>query len=84
MGLFSNNRGPNLATVAGRSFTCRFCDGAQFYDREVKMNTSGMEFFDLGWANQSALGLICAQCGLVHEFMGGSVQLWDPTGGYPA
>jgi len=83
MGLFSN-RAPSLATVAGRPLRCLICQGNLFTDREIKMNTSGMEFFDLGWANRSSLGLICTSCGYVHEFLGDGIQLWDPSGGYPA
>jgi len=36
------------------------------------------------WANESATGLICLQCGHVHAFVGDAVKLWDPEGGYPS
>ena len=74
---------PNLATVHGRAMRCLVCGGREFWDREVKLNSTGMEFFNLAWANQSALGLVCAGCGYVHEFVGDAVALWDPDGGYP-
>lgn len=74
---------PNLVTVMRRALSCLVCRGQLFFDREVKMNTSGMEFFNLGWANQSAIGLICAHCGYVHEFMGNTVELWLADRGYP-
>jgi hypothetical protein len=53
-----------------------------FIDREVKLNTTGAEFFGMGWANQSATGLICQVCGYVHVFAFGA-ELWDPLEGYP-
>jgi hypothetical protein len=82
MGLFRKQR-PSLATVRGRALRCLVCGGGGFWSRTIKLNTSGMEFLDLGWANASALGLICAECGYVHEFAGKAVQLWKADGGYP-
>jgi hypothetical protein len=55
-----------------------------FYDREIKLNTTGAELFNLGWANQSAVGLVCDGCGYVHTFVSGSVELWKPDGAYPS
>lgn len=74
---------PRLATVRGRALHCLVCGGGEFWDREVKLNSSGMEFFGLAWANRSALGLLCATCGYVHEFVGDEVELWDRDVGYP-
>jgi predicted nucleic-acid-binding Zn-ribbon protein len=83
MGLFRKAR-PRLATVRGRALQCLVCGGGEFWDREVKLNSTGMEFLNLAWANRSALGLLCARCGYVHEFVGDAVKLWDRDGGYPA
>ncbi len=76
MGLFSQRR-PKLARIHGRELHCLVCGGREFFDREVKLNSSGMEFFGLAWANRSALGLLCASCGYVHEFVGDAVILLD-------
>jgi hypothetical protein len=35
-----------------------------------------MEFLGVEWANASATGLICTDCGYVHEFAGDAVQLY--------
>jgi len=83
MGLF-RKKSPTLATVRGQALTCVVCRGRTFWNREIKLNTTGMEFLDLGWANESAVGLVCASCGYVHEFLGGMVELWKADGGYPA
>jgi hypothetical protein len=80
------SRKPHLATVtvgsARHPFQCLVCHGRQFLDREVQINTSGAEFFNMGWANQSATGLVCQQCGYLHTFVS-DVELWDPKDGYP-
>ncbi|MER7079601.1 hypothetical protein [Saccharopolyspora kobensis] len=82
MGLFETK--PKLVTVLGRAFGCLVCGHAWFWSREVKLNSTGAEFFGLAWANESAMGLICDKCGYVHEFAGGNrPQLWTKKQGYP-
>ena len=76
MGLFSREK-PVTASIGKKTITCLMCDGNEFWDREIKLNTTGMELFDMAWANQSALGLVCAACGYVHEFVGDAVQMWE-------
>jgi hypothetical protein len=53
-------------TVLGKPLNCLSCGGSAFWDRELKMDTTGPELLDLGWANRSSLGLVCAACGYVH------------------
>ena len=62
---------------AQRFLSCHVCQGNVFAQREIKMNTTGMSFFDLDWLNKSADGVICVRCGFVHTFMGGAHQ-WVP------
>jgi predicted nucleic-acid-binding Zn-ribbon protein len=69
-------RKPVTATVGDRAVRCLICGGEQFWDRDVQLNTSGMEFLGVEWANASATGLICTDCGYVHEFAGDAVQLY--------
>jgi hypothetical protein len=78
------SKGPALVTIGAHRhrFTCTVCDGKLFSDREVKVNTTGAEFFNMAWANQSATGLVCAECGYLHTFVSG-VELWEPDSGYP-
>ena len=69
---------------AGRHrFSCPVCAGSLFFDREIKLNTTGAEFFNLGWANESATGLVCQRCGYLHTFVSDSLELWQPDAGYP-
>jgi hypothetical protein len=72
---------PLAATVNGQVFRCLVCRGGLFSTRSVKLNTAGMEFFDLAWANKSSLGLICHNCGYLHEFLGDAVEVWDSETG---
>jgi hypothetical protein len=57
-------------------FTCTVCGGELFTSREVKLNTTGAELFNLGWANASANGLVCEGCGYLHTFVSGSIEMW--------
>ncbi|MFB7935928.1 hypothetical protein [Streptomyces sp. NPDC056049] len=50
--------------------------GDVFREREVKLNSTGMEFFNLAWANESATGLICWSCGYVQLFVNGDISLY--------
>lgn len=77
------SRIPALVTIRRNPFSCHICAGQLFFDREVKLNTTGAEFFNVGWANESATGLVCAQCWYVHLFLHGVIELWQPDGGYP-
>jgi predicted nucleic-acid-binding Zn-ribbon protein len=60
--------GMSEVRVAGRQLLCLVCAGAEFSYREIKLNTSGMSFMNLDWANKSATGVICGRCGYVHTF----------------
>ena len=62
---------------------CVICEGRTFYDRPIQLNTAGAELFGFAWANQSATGLVCAQCGYVHSFLNDTIEFWDPDHGYP-
>ncbi len=63
-----------IVIAAGRRLTCLVCGGERFAYREVSMNTAGMSFMGLDWANKTADGAICRTCGFVHTFMGGAVE----------
>ena len=56
--------------AAGRKLACLVCGERAFDYREIKLNTSGMSFMGLDWANKSGTGVICAACGFVHTFAG--------------
>ncbi|MFI6942688.1 hypothetical protein ACIBI4_25725 [Streptomyces sp. NPDC050418] len=61
-------RGPWLVTVGQHQMHCPVCRGALFWEREVQLNTAGMTFMRLDWANDSATGIQCAQCSRLELF----------------
>ncbi|GGS97943.1 hypothetical protein GCM10010222_44560 [Streptomyces tanashiensis] len=64
------------AAIGDNWISCLVCDGDTFRRREVKLNSTGMELFNLAWANESATGLICWSCGYVHLFTGGALRVY--------
>jgi rubrerythrin len=54
--------------IQGKKLRCQICDHALFWSRKTLMNTPGMSFLNLDWANKSATNHICNQCGYVHWF----------------
>ncbi|MFD3664855.1 hypothetical protein ACFWVF_30360 [Streptomyces sp. NPDC058659] len=68
------------AQLGAKRIRCLVCDGDVFREREVKLNSSGMEFLNLAWANESANGLICLSCGYVHLFVRGQLTLYRAQG----
>jgi hypothetical protein len=79
------SRSSSLVTVGPERapLLCLACRGQLFSEREIKLNTSGMEFFGLEWANRSGTALICDRCSFVHTFAGEGFEMWAPDGGYP-
>lgn len=63
-----------LAYVGNQQVICQFCRFDQFAERSIKMNTTGMSFFNLDWMNRSATGVVCERCGYVHMFFNDSVS----------
>jgi hypothetical protein len=64
------------AAIGDKWIRCGFCDDDVFRAREVKLNSTGMELLDLGWANESATALICWTCGQVQMFANRALQLY--------
>lgn len=62
------NRGPWRAWVGTHQLRCTLCEGELFWDREVQLNTAGMTFLKLDWANDSATGIQCADCSRLELF----------------
>lgn len=55
--------------VGDRQVVCLFCQNDRFGERAIKLNTTGLSFFNLEWANRAAYGLICSACGYIQMFM---------------
>jgi hypothetical protein len=63
---------------------CLVCQGRLFTGREIKLDTSGMEFLGLEWANRSGTALICGGCSFAHTFAGDGFEPWYPGQDYPS
>ena len=48
--------------------TCKYCGNDIFELSRVQLNTAGMTFLDLDWANKSAYVLACSECGHLEWF----------------
>ncbi|PLX19919.1 MAG: hypothetical protein C0599_10025 [Salinivirgaceae bacterium] len=59
----------NNVSIEGNKLICPICTGKQFWTRKTLMNTTGMSFFNLDWANKKATNYICTHCGYVYWFM---------------
>ncbi|GAA0961241.1 hypothetical protein GCM10009550_53530 [Actinocorallia libanotica] len=71
MGLFKGKKakGPQRYNLPhGQMLTCLVCRGQFFDRRRYKLNTTGMEFLDLAWANEDATCLVCVNCRHIHWF----------------
>ncbi|CAI9409071.1 hypothetical protein [Nocardioides sp. T2.26MG-1] len=63
----------------GTTLSCLVCGGGRFTRREIKLNTTGLTFMDLDWANRSGEGAICRACGYVHTFLDGDLAWGAPA-----
>ncbi|MBN1198196.1 MAG: hypothetical protein JXA23_02510 [Bacteroidales bacterium] len=56
-------------TVSGHKLECPVCHHTKFTTRRTLMNTAGMTFLGIEWANREATNYICGKCGYVMWFM---------------
>jgi predicted nucleic-acid-binding Zn-ribbon protein len=75
MGLFNKQR--VTARFGEKDVRCLICGGGEYWIKDIQLNTAGMELLDLGWANRSAMALICNACGYIHEFVGEALTLYE-------
>jgi hypothetical protein len=68
MGLFGKNV-PEQVQVAGLHLHCEVCKHDQFWQREAQLNTAVATFFNLDWANTTAICYVCDGCGYIHWFL---------------
>lgn len=68
MGTFNKSEaGP--VDILGNAMQCEICHHDRFYQREGKIQTTGMTFFGMDWLNASATCVVCEKCGYVHWFL---------------
>jgi predicted nucleic-acid-binding Zn-ribbon protein len=59
----------NTYQIQGKSILCPLCGHSQFDQASALLNTPGMTFFGLDWANRTASLLCCKQCGRIEWFL---------------
>ena len=60
--------GPAEYTIAGKVVRCPHCSHEKFTSGRALLNTAGLTFFKLDWADPSATILVCAECGRIEWF----------------
>jgi hypothetical protein len=55
--------------IAGKPVRCLHCSGDHFVEGRAQLNTAGLTFVGLDWANRSAATLACVGCGRVEWFL---------------
>ncbi len=56
-------------SVAGKPVACAHCGHDHFVEGRALLNTAGMTFMNLDWANRSAATLTCTNCGRIEWFL---------------
>ncbi len=56
-------------TISGKTLVCPVCSNDDFWKRQTLMNTPGMTFFGIEWANRQAVNYVCSRCGYVFWFL---------------
>lgn len=62
-------RGDCSYEIAGRTVTCSHCGGQDFEKSDAQLNTAGLTFLGLDWANRRATVLACKGCGHLEWFL---------------
>jgi uncharacterized protein len=55
--------------VAGKGVSCAHCAADRFVEGRAQLNTAGMTFLNLDWANRTAATLACTSCGHIAWFL---------------
>lgn len=55
--------------VAGKQLVCPHCGNIRFEQGEAQLNTQGLTFLRLDWANRSATIFECTNCGRIEWFV---------------
>lgn len=55
--------------INGHTLVCPVCKNNTFWTRKTLMNTKGMTFFKVEWANKEADNYVCDNCGYVSWFL---------------
>ncbi len=65
----TTEKGPASFSSGGKKIQCPHCNGEQFEAADILLNTPGLTFFGLDWANRTAATLACTRCGFLQWFV---------------
>ena len=54
--------------IHDKTLICPVCGHEEFWKRKTLMNTPGLTFMGVEWANKQAENLICDACGYIYWF----------------
>lgn len=60
---------PYKVISQNKELICSHCGSKHFDEQEAQLNTAGMTFLGLDWANKSATVYICKTCGRLEWFL---------------
>jgi len=72
---YSGDTSGDAFSIAGKRVTCPHCEAANFEEGTALLNTLGLTFLGLDWANREAHLLICTRCSSVQWFLEEPKQL---------
>ena len=55
-------------SAGGKSIRCDHCSNQTFFAGRAQLNTPGMSFLNLDWANKSAYTLTCEACSRIQWY----------------
>lgn len=61
--------GDDSYEAAGRQVECAHCGSVDFEQSTAQLNTAGLTFLGLDWANRNATILVCKECGHIEWFL---------------
>ena len=73
--VFSDSMGPGEYEVGDKKIACPHCGYTEFAKGSAQLNTIGLTFVGLDWANKSASTLACTNCGFIQWFIKGPKRI---------
>jgi hypothetical protein len=60
---------PAVQGIRNRYLKCQICGHDRFWKRKTLLNTPGLTFLGVEWANKQADNFICDSCGYIFWFL---------------
>jgi predicted nucleic-acid-binding Zn-ribbon protein len=60
---------PHSFQILGKTILCPHCGHNQFLQKSILLNTPGLTFLSLDWANKTATTLTCTTCSNIQWYL---------------